>query len=79
MVTEYEAWVVTKSWMNGCEPPHRSRWVAGPPLAIGLIVIGTLMLSAYERPHAIVSGPTAAFNLGLVLPPAISETTAPPL
>jgi len=74
MLTDYEARVLTKCRMNGCEQPYSYRSVAGPAAAIGLILVGILVLTAYERPRGIESGSTGAFNLGPVLPAAITET-----
>jgi hypothetical protein len=36
MLSEYEASVLTKFRMRGCQPPHSSRPVAGSAVAIGL-------------------------------------------
>jgi len=69
MLTDYEAWVLTRCRMNGREPPYSSRSVAGPVAAIGFILVGTLVFSAYERPRVIESGATEVFKLGPVLPP----------
>jgi len=64
MLTNYEASVLTKSRMKGCQQPCGSRALAGPAEAIGLILVGTLLLSVYERPRAIELEPSGVFNRG---------------
>ena len=62
MLSEYEASVLTKCRMKGCQPPHSSRPLVGSATTIGLILIGTLLLSVYERPRAIELGPTGVLS-----------------
>src|SRR5262245_4501119 len=58
MLSEYEASVLTKFRMKGCQPPHSSRPIAESAAVIGLVLIGSLLLTVYERPRAIEMGPT---------------------
>ena len=50
MLTEYEARIITRCRINDGNPQYRPRWVMGPPVAIGLILIATFAFSAHERP-----------------------------
>jgi len=75
MLTEYEAWVLTKFRTDACPGPYRSRSVTGPT-AIGLILIETLASLAYERTRSIESRLSAAFNLEAAVPPTTKETNS---
>src|SRR5262245_46009265 len=61
MLSEYEAWVITHCRIKDVQPPYRPRRVAGPAAIVGLVLVGTLVLRAYERPRAIGAGPTGVF------------------
>jgi len=76
MLSEYEASVLTKCRMKGCQPPHSSRPLVGSAAAIGLILIGTLLMSIYERPRAIELGPTWVFNWDAVAQPPIGNASS---
>ena len=76
MLSEYEAWVITQCRMNTGDPSYRSRRVAGPVAAIGLILVGILVFSAYERPRATGAGPSGGFKMSAETQPAISENNS---
>jgi hypothetical protein len=76
MLTEYEAWVITHCRIKDVHPPYRSRRVAGLGAAIGLALVGTLLLWAYERPRAIGAGPTGVVNMSAETQPGISENNS---
>jgi hypothetical protein len=69
MLTEYEAWVITKSRMKGYRRLRRSRSVTGAVAGVGLILIGILMFSTMNGrvPSSRV------INLGAVVQPANNE------
>jgi len=73
MLSEYEAWVITHCRIKDVDPPYRSRRVAGPAAIVGLVLVGTLVLWAYERPRATGAGPTGGFNMSAETKPGISE------
>jgi hypothetical protein len=73
MLSEYEASVLTKSRMKGHLQHCDSRPLAGPAEVIGLIFVGTLLLSVYGQPRAIDLGPTGVFNWDAVVQPVISN------
>jgi len=78
MLTDYEAWVLTRCRLNGREPPYSSRSVARPVATIGLVLVGTLLLWAYERPRAIGPESTGVFIMSAETQPAIGENGAAP-
>ena len=53
MLSEYEASVLTKFRLKGCKPPRSSRPIAESAAVIGSVLIGSLLLTVYERPRAI--------------------------
>ena len=62
MLTNYEASVLTRSRMKSCQQPCGSRSLSGPAAAIGLILVGTLVVLAYEWRDAIEWGADGVFN-----------------
>ena len=74
MLSEYEASVLTKFRMKGSQSPHGSLPVAGSAAAIGLALVGTLVLWSHERSLAIGAGVVS--NMSAETQPAISENNS---
>ena len=70
MLTEYEARIITQCRINDGNPPYCPRWVMGPPVAVGLILVANFAFSAHERPRGIEAVLTGFLQSCAVVPPA---------
>ena len=70
MLTEYEARIITRCRINDDNSPYCPRWVMGPPVAIGLILVANFAFSAHERPRGIEAVLTGFPQSWAVVPPA---------